>query len=261
MEDIFHAIHTFIDDLWCVYGNPQVRDGLALYRRLVQRIDEDFDKHKSFTAQIIDKFELFFNKYDNLILNGKMDEIPEGTNIYYSDNKKIKLEIARYIELADTETKNIIRQHLLLLSQMINPSDSKNEIVENVLSSDDKFNLSQIIEDDGSNESKFVNDTISKFQDTMKNANTEGESQPMDVLNKVLESGVLQETVKKFQEGTVKGEIKQENMMNIFGQLMGTMMGPGAEQGLGIFQSLGMGRPPPEPSHPSKLKIKMVEEE
>ena len=218
MEDIhaevFEAIKTFVEDLREVFGSKEETQ-LALYSRLVDQTKED-DKERIKT--IVEGFQYFLSEYESMILNENYDSIPQGTEIRYAVSESICIPIQKYISSSDDETRLIIRQHLLTIGAIIDPSDEKYDELEK--------RLQDIGLNDGSAEGEFISGIMSKAKNTMEDTDMEN---PGAAMMGLLSSGVIADMVTGLQQGVGSGQMDIGKLLGSMQNAMGALM-PQQEQ-------------------------------
>lgn len=190
--EAFGAIVSFVNDLWEVFGSDKVITPLALYNRLVQKIT--FSDATS-VQKAVHGFETFFKAYGAAVVSGDLESIPRDTIIAYGDNQKIGLEIQKYIHLSrnDSATKETIRQHLLTISAIIEPSKAKIE---------ELGKRSEIAIDTSTKEGQFIDSILNKAKSAAEDIQTDD---PMQAMMGIVRSGVLQDMITGLKQG-VDGE-------------------------------------------------------
>ena len=187
----FEAINAFVGDLYIVFGGKtNIAKPLSFYHRLTT-------KSQNHTPQTIEKtinsFKEFLLKYDEHLVNNTLEKIPPNTRITFGDSKVIYIDIAKYIHLSDEDTRIAILHHLMTISALVLPSDSKLRDLEK---------LKSYIEAN-SPEQKFVEQMLGKAKGVMETiGGSENISEnPADALMKLVSSGALNELMGMFRGG------------------------------------------------------------
>ena len=225
----FNSITEFVNDLWEVFGIRSKVTPLALYKRLIEHIK--FTDEEAI-MKAIQPFSSFVKRYNSAIISGNLDEIPRGEIIRYGENNKIVIEIQKFIYKGDNETKTIIRQYLLTINAILNPSKEAIDELEkkrSTLGLDDSY------------ESNFLTNVMDKAKTSMQDIDTEN---PSVALASLAQSGVIQELFSGLQTGMASGEMD-------FGKLVGSMQG--------ALGNLMKGMEMPEAPKPARVE-EVVEE-
>lgn len=204
----YEAISSFVSDLWEVFGNPKKKSTLAIYKRLLDTTDP---KDENRVTKVIEGFQKFLVVFENDIMNNNLDNIPRGTVIRFGTSDIVKLEIQKFIYQSEDDIQEAIRQHLITISAIIQPSKEK----INSLRQMEKRKLPELNIDSSTKEGAFINDIMNKAKDTMENVDTEN---PGAAIMGLLQSGVIQDMVTGLQSSAQSGEMDM-------GKLLGTMQG------------------------------------
>ena len=239
MEDNFletyHAIKNFVEDLWEVFGDPKEIEPLTLYKRLLSRIDSDSPPRLESVRNVISGFQTFLEQYDQLIIDDQLGDIPEGTTICYGTKKNINIEIQKYIQHSDEETRNAIRYHLLAISAILNPNDEKRELIQT------QFSLPGV--DGSTREGQFINGIMAKAKDTMEGTDMDS---PAQAVMGLMSSGIITDMITGLQTGVASGEMDIAALMGA----MQTALG-------GLTQQAQTQAPPP----PQTATVEEISEE
>lgn len=200
MEDIvaFKAICNFVKDLSEEFSDKQ--HSLALYNRLLEKTtfnnDTVIKKHVSI-------FREFVRANRTQILENKIGEC-SSHKVSYSE--RVYINIVNLYNLSDKNTKVAIYKHLLALSAILDPSvDTKKALTEVV--------TTPVKVDGDTNESKFLNDLITKVESSVSTDNLDN---PMQAVSSILSSGLFNDLVTSMSDGINSGDLN-------IGKLMGTM--------------------------------------
>lgn len=210
-REAFNAIFSFVGDLCEVFGNKKKITPLGLYNRIVESTKlSDYDS----IEKLLRGFKNFLFLYNKNILENTLDDIPKDTKILYGTNERICIEIQLFIYKTkkDTETREAIRNHLLNISCIIDPNESKIKELEkfvNVAPS------GEIKIDTSTKEGAFINNIMQKAKNSMSNYDS---NNPMAGILGIFQSGVVQDMLLGVQNGVASGDMKIEN-------LLGTMQG------------------------------------
>lgn len=209
----FNAIKGFVDDLWAVYGN-KTQKMLALYRRLISHINPKTDAEPM--NKVLSGFRQFLATYEDAIMKNRLDTIPRGTVIKYGPNSKFHLEIQKYIykSLNDKETLEVIRQHLVTISAILEPDTKKIDELKKIDDVTKVFN-------DGSNEGDFIMDIMDKAKDSMENINTDN---PTQAIAGLMQSGIIQKLTVGLKHGVESGEMDMSKLLMSMQTAIGSLI-------------------------------------
>lgn len=221
-RDAFNAIFSFVSDIWDVFGTKNVKKvtPLVLYHRLVESTKlSDSDS----IEKILNGFKTFFITHGSSILTGQLDNIPENTKILYGSSERICLEIQKFIYKTknDSDTREAIRSHLLTISCILEPDQSK-------ISELEKFSASDIHIDTSTKEGEFINKLMQKAKNSMKNVNT---SNPMAAVAGMFQSGIVQDMTTGLQKGIASGEMKMDRLLGAMQTAIGSVLPSDATSG------------------------------
>lgn len=192
----FKAIHSFIAALNEEFGKKN--KALKLYGRLIEQTTFSHEfaikKHvKCFMEWCIkNREEIYAKKYQQL-----------RGNVSYSD--KVFLNIKDLFKIADTEQRNVMWQHILTISALVDSTGRAKQI------------LKQNYQD--SNESNFLTDIIEKVEGSIDPTNPN----PMDAIGKIMSSGVFTNLVSSMNEQVNSGELDITKMLSVVQSMVGTV--------------------------------------
>ena len=216
-KKVFNAITEFVEDLWEEYGHQSGSrkvTPLSLYHRLIDHIKEtDYNA----IEKAVDGFEKFFSKYEKLILDGNLSDLPRGTIIQYGSSAKINIEIQKYVYLGNQETKVIIEEHLLTIIAILSPNKEKMEEIEKRM---EKLQI-----DKTTNEGQFIQGIMEKAKDAVENTNIDSNNPSVAIMG-LLQSGVIQDMVGGLQEGIESGNMDLTSLLTGMQNAIGSMMPP-----------------------------------
>ncbi len=122
----FGAIYEFVTQLNETFGSSTKVTPIGLYKRLMDKVVNDDIKA---IDRFVNGFNSFFDQYKDWVLRNEMDRIPSGTMIRYnSENKgqdRVYIPIEVIYRKSDSQTKSIIRQHLLNIGSHLNDQASQ----------------------------------------------------------------------------------------------------------------------------------------
>lgn len=200
--EIHGAIKEFVSELHSVYSSDK---GLALYNRLLQSPPTKLGTNG--IQKHISSFELFFDTYGKAILDG--NEIPDGAVISFNKSDKIMIDVTKILRKSDPATQKVIKQHLITIRTMINPSEE--EIVK----------MEAAVKELGINTSTKEGAFIGSILDDAKSVigGIEGDD-PATAIGSLLGSGIIQKMIGGIQNGMSSGEL---DMGKLFGAMQGAM--------------------------------------
>lgn len=191
----FKAISNFIKELASLYSKQQ--RSLKLYSRLINKTtlthDNSIKKHN-------DAFKNFCISNRNAIITKKVEKI-EQSKISYS--QRVFIDIVDIFKLADSDTSEIIWQHLLCISAIVDPLGKAKEVL--------KENLSRVTED--TSELHFITDIINKVE-----KHVDPDANPMEAVSSILKSGIFTDLIGGMNQGLSDGSLD-------IGKLMGAVQG------------------------------------
>jgi len=217
--ETFSAIKTFVDDLHSVFSNNKA---FSLYHRLLQHVKpEDTEAMRKF----IIGFDVFLRIYDTNLIDDKLKTLPQNTQIAYGTNKKIYIDISYFCNKADDDTLAVIRSHLLTISAILIPKDTKFDELSKIpfaaaaaaAAGGDKSFLSGIPVDTTTSEGRFVASIVSKARGTMEGLDP---SNPTQAMVGLLQGGVIQDMIGGINSGLENGSLDIKKMV---GSLQGAM--------------------------------------
>lgn len=215
----FSAINQFVEALWEVYGDEKTVSPLALYRRLIEKITL---KDVQSIQRFVGGFRTFFNQYETAILENKLENIPEGTCIHYGEGGRIYLEVQKFLNRADPESREAIRRHLINVSKEIDPSPLKLKELQK--------QMSQMMADNGNAdapEAQLMQNLIGTLQESM--GDIQSDTNPMDAVMRMISNPALIQNVTKTMSGFIasqNGQIDPMKMMMNMAGMMQQMMPP-----------------------------------
>jgi len=202
-RDVFNAIVSFVNDLNDAFGQSKKITPLALYHRLIQNLKTG--DHEGI-AKAVNGFKIFLRRYELALIKNDIGSIPEGTTIKYGDSERICIEIQKYFYRSrnQEETLAVIRQHLLTIATIINPSSDANARLaelENAQKERDAGGSSVLPGiDTSTKEGRFINDILETAKNGMEGIDT---NDPMTAMMGVYKSGALQKMMAGMNDGSM----------------------------------------------------------
>jgi len=187
----FKAITTFTNELNENFGSNKQNHALKLYDRLISKTSLSHDKA---IKKHIDCFRTFcVDNRDGLLSKDIKKFI--SSKVEYSP--KVYIDFINIFNLADKETTEVIWNHLLTISALLDPAGNAKEIL--------KKNKEHATEAD------FLTDIINKVENHVK-----PDSNPMEAVSTILSSGVFTDLISGMNNGIQDGTLD-------LGKLMGTV--------------------------------------
>jgi len=186
----FNAISELLEACWDVFGTKTGENSpLFYYFTIIKRINDDkVDKVDVGIENCITGFKTFFEEHGSCLNDSKkmMESIPRDTAIFYGNSKKIYLEIQKYLFQSNRDNREVIRQHLLTISTIIDPSEKNLDVLDTV----SKFDLDDGVEKD------FMTDIIQKAKSAMTDIDT---NDPAQAVMGLLSSGIINDVISGVQ--------------------------------------------------------------
>jgi len=219
----FTVILEFVKDLWGIFGHSKTTTPLARYHSQLLKIKAAGDQEKA--ELCINGFRDFFQEYRRFLINSEeLVKIPDNTIISYS--KRIYLEIKRIIDQAGEINKEKIRQHLLVISKVIDDVEVVSPTAAE--SGADDFS-SKILEkaglNDGSKEGEFVANIMQKTRSVMENIDTKD---PSAAVMGLLSGGIVTDVMSGLQAGISDGSMDMNKLMGSMQGILSTIMSQNA---------------------------------
>lgn len=201
----FTVINEFITDLWEVFGNENEVSPLNLYHRFIGKVTiHDFIAiHKC-----IQGFIRFFDENHTHLSTNPLT-IPVDTVIRYGDSPNVLVEIGKFLNESNDETKRLILQHILAIRATIDPSDMNLEELKKHMELS-PFNMTELVDND-TKEGQFVNNMLNQAQSVLQNGDI---SDPMQMVMGLAQSGILQNMMTTFNNSEGNG-LNPNNLMKV----------------------------------------------
>lgn len=183
---VFHAIANFVDELNSEFGK-QYRS-LKLYSHLITKTtlvhEKAINKHiKAFTEFVVNNKDAIIEKDVSKIVL---------TKISYSN--RVYIDMAMIFKSSDAETKDIIWNHLLAISALVDPTS----------------NAKQILVNQNKKTGNFLENMTEKL-----NEHIDPESaNPMEAISSIMKSGLFTELVQSMGSGLANGSLDINQMLN-----------------------------------------------
>jgi hypothetical protein len=217
---VFKYICNFIKDLNESFGEKQ--KSLLLYAHLMDKTgimhEEPIKKH-------VQLFYSFVKANEEPITNKDLNHLIEK-KIFYSE--KVGIDLDEILTIADQDEKDAICKHLLTLLAILDPSSSAKKVLKDEIDKKAKRG-------EKGNEEMFLKNVIDKVSSEM-DGNVEN---PMQLMNKMMTSGVFTEVVENMNSSLNDGSLDMGKMigtmqmlMGNIGSMMNNMNGEGGENAL-----------------------------
>jgi hypothetical protein len=180
----FKAISNFTAELGELYSKKQ--RSLMLYNRLIKKTtvvhDKSIKKH-------IDAFSLFCTSNKDAIMSKSIEKIVTSRICY---SQRVFIDIIDILHMSDKDTSNVIWEHLLCISALLDPSGKAREQW--------KENLASVKSRKG--ESTFLTDIFDKVKSVV-----DINSSPMEIISSLMKSGIFNEIVSNMKKGLSDGSL------------------------------------------------------
>lgn len=200
----FKYICNFVKDLNDSFGTRQ--KSLFLYAHLIERTgimhEEPIKKH-------IGIFYNFIKKNEEGIIEKNIEKFTEF-NINYSE--KVWINLKEIFDWSDTEEKEAIFKHCLALSAVLNPSSCAKNVLKKEIENKKKVG-------EQGNEEQFLRKLIDKVTDEVDQET----DNPMQVMSKMMNSGVFKDIVEDMNTSLSSGELDMSKMVNTMQMIMGSL--------------------------------------
>ena len=191
----FKAISNFTSELGELYSSKQ--RSLKLYCRLIKKTTI---VHEKSITKHIDAFRDFCVTNREAIVSKSVDKIIMN-KISYS--QRVFIDITDIFKLSDKDTSNVIWEHLLCISAIVDPTGKAREL------------LKEHGEKGGAN---FLTDIINKVESKVDpNAN------PMEAISSVMSSGIVPELMQGMQNGFSDGSLDIKSLMGAVQGMVGQL--------------------------------------
>ena len=191
----FKAISNFTSELGELFSKKQ--RSLKLYCRLINKTtivhDKSIKKH-------IDAFRRFCVTNRDAIVKKSVDDLTMS-KISYS--QRVFIDMIEIFNLSDKDTANVIWQHLLCISAIVDPAGKAKELLKENLAAGKT----------GGDETNFLTDIIDKVE-----ANVDPDASPMEAVSSIMKSGIFTDLIGGMNNGLENGSLD-------IGKLMGAVQG------------------------------------
>jgi hypothetical protein len=220
----FRAIKDLIGDLKELYPKSTP---LALYNRIIQHIKES--DSGSGMSKCIDGFKDFFVAYATYLdsVDLMMQKVTRGTIIKYGTSDKIYIDIQKFLYLADEETREAIRLHLLTIATILEPDESSlKKLDSSVTSVKSDDILCSLGFEKGSNEYNFIDSIYNDIKSSLEGVDATDPTQAVMGLLPTLPA-----MMSKLKEKVLVGNIDIQKIIQAAGNMQ-------TQQGMPDFNTL-----------------------
>ena len=211
----FKTISNFTNDLGEVFSEKH--RPLKLYVHLINKTtlahEKPIEKH-------IEGFRLFCIANRDAISNKSVSKLAKEKIIY---SKRVYINMKEIFQMADAETLEVIWMHLLTISALVDPAGKAREILKEVSKGGG-----------GGQEINFLTDIISKVE-----ANVKPNSNPMEAVSAIMQSGIFSELVSGMGNGLEDGSLDISKLVGTV-QKMVTQLSADAGDQEGGEQAMNM---------------------
>lgn len=191
----FKAISNFTSELVELFAKNQ--RSLKLYGRLINKTtivhDKSIKKH-------IDSFRQFCVSNRDAIMSKSVTKI---TMKKISYSQRVYIDMKEIFDLSDKETSNVIWDHLLCISALVDPAGNAREILKKNLENGNT----------GGSETNFLTDIIDKVESSVN-----PDASPMEAVSSIMQSGIFTDLIGGMNNGLSNGTLD-------IGKLMGAVQG------------------------------------
>ena len=200
----FKTISNFTNDLGEVFSEKH--RPLKLYAHLINKTtlshEKPIEKH-------IEGFRLFCVANRDAISNRSAKKLVKEKIIY---SKKVYINMKEIFQMADAETSGVIWMHLLTISALVDPTGKAREILKEASSK-------------GGGEVNFLTDIISKVE-----ANVKPNSNPMEAVSAIMQSGIFSELVTGMGSGLQDGSLDISKLVGTVQKMVTQLSAEAGEQ-------------------------------
>lgn len=200
---IFKSIHSFITQLNEEFGSKH--KPLRLYGRLMEHIkDDDID----YMTKHVDVVKAFCIENSTGIIDKDITEFINPT-LNFSD--RIFIDLSYIFKIADTETKEVIWEHLLTISALVDSKGKAKDVLRN--------NLNKKIPK--TPEGDFLSGMLDKLTPMLGSLGSSEGGLDFSSLGGILQSPVFKEMVGSITNGIQDGKLDLGNLLGTIQQVCG----------------------------------------
>lgn len=217
----FKSIHSFITSLNEQFGEKN--KPLKLYARLIEQTtfshEIPIQKHvQAFTTFCIaNRSSIYDKKYEDFL----------PCKVIYSE--RVFIDLKELFELADKDQKNVMWQHVLTISALVDSTGRAREILRK--------------SKNGKNEKNFLTDIIEKVEKNIKLDNNPN-SNPFEMVGQLMGSGLFTDIIGSMNSQVSNGELDMSKMIGVVQNMVSTLSQDQPEVGKmmgGLMKSIETG--------------------
>lgn len=199
---IFKAITTFINDLQTEFGAKY--KSISLYHRLLEKTGI---MHTGPVLKHIDCFRAFFTKNKEAMETQDVKKFADSKIIY---SERVYVDMETVLRHSDRDSAPIIWKHLLTIWGVIDPTSQAKQSLREMMKNENG---------DENKEANFLSNIIDKVEQSVdpSKMNT---SNPMEMVQGLMQSGVFSELISGMQGGLSDGSL---DMSKLLGSVQGMM--------------------------------------
>ena len=196
----FKAISNFTNELVDHFSKNQ--RSLKLYGRLINKTtithNESIEKHISaFRAFCIANRDAIFSKNKGKIVVTKIEYSP-----------RVLIDMTNIFHHADSDTINVIWDHLLTISALVDPAGKAKEVLKENLAAGKT----------GGNETDFITNIIDKVE-----SHVNPNSNPMEAVSAIMKSGLFTDLIGGMNSGLSNGSLDLSKLMGAVQGMIGKL--------------------------------------
>ena len=194
----FKAISNFTKSLSEIFGTKQ--RSLKLYAHLINKTTISHNKP---IQKHIEAFRIFCIDNRDAIIEKNIEKL-SNIKIVYSN--RVYINIQEIFNNSDEETNNIIWNHILTISALVDPGGKAKQI------------LKENSKNDSKNEANFLSDIIGKIDE-----HTDINDDPMKTVSSIMQSGVFTDLIQGMGNGLEDGSLDIGKLMGTVQNMLGSL--------------------------------------
>jgi hypothetical protein len=194
----FKAISNFVNDLNDVFGKDQ--KSLTLYSRLISKTTLS---HADAIEKHVNAFKSFCISNREVIQEKNYEELENPTILYSS---RVFIDLKHIFKIADAETRDVIWNHILAISAILDPASCAKEILKKSIQTTG----------DSSAEENFLTGIMTEIE-----SQVQPDTDPNQAIASILSSGMIPKLVNSLNEGMSSGQLDLSKMMNSVQKIIG----------------------------------------
>jgi len=217
----FKAITDFVSAISDEYGNKLKT--LKLYSRLLKKTTFS---HENAINKHVSLFRDFCVKNRNFIFSENLKDLNslKEDTIKYSDNVYLNMKVI--LNLVSEDDRDIIKQHLLNISAILDPAGKAKEYLVSELKGGSTDRIGPI--ENNNNESNFLADIIGKVEQ-----HVDPNSNPIEAITKMMSSGVFTDLMSGMKKNMDEGKLDMGKLLGSVQGMIGSMNGSSGSSGSG----------------------------